>query len=385
MKRIVAAFSAIICVLSFLTYRARAQDPPTTSAVNSFPIIPMSLEFQLIPRFFRQPLTAGSKYSSIDAFVDDDHDNPWYEIVLREKASNAQVYYCNSQRTVASLTDRGEQAYYSRIEYHSSQDATSKSEFDFRFNDSSQQPIEWRFVIGAVDSGRDASPGFMARPDDSGFALLYKNQQFIAGPGTVLSVGGNQFSAGENSFYSSNVLVAKLPAITEEWTVTSAPAQVRPGSEWIVRSKTGADRRLTVQSISGDHVVLEIKTPDARDSAIQVDLQHVPDKFKVVSVTATAQGHTFRISFNSSLPLPIAVGAVGNDKSEAMFTMDEDNRMGVAAGRVVATRGLGDEHLHWEFSSPDWAKAKRLDTGVNVLFATDGKDLKKVPVTGMKP
>ena len=382
MKRILAAFPTVICILSLLTFRARAQDPPAASAVNSFPIIPISLDFRLIPRFFRQPLTDDSKYSSIDAFVDDDQKNPWHEVVLREKASGTQVYYCNSQSTVASLTERGEEAYYAHIDFQSSQDATSKSAFELRVNDSSHQPIEWHFVIGAVDNGKNGTPGFMARPDDSGFVLLYKNRQFISGPGTVLSVGGRQYPAGENAFYSPDVLMAKLQAITEEWTVASAPAQVRPGSEWMVRNKAGADGQLTVQSISGDHAVLEMKTRDSHDSAIQFDVQRARDQFRLVSVTATAQGHIIRISFNPSLPLPVAIG---NDKSEAMFTMDEDKKIGVAAGRVVSIRGMGDEHFHWEFRSPDWAKAKQLDTGVNVLLISDSKEMKKVPVTGMKP
>ena len=379
MKKTLVAFSAVLCISSFLIQAGGAQDSKGGSVPSSFPIVPLILDFRLIPQFFRQPLTNNSKYASIDAFIDSSEKNPWYEIMLREKASNMQVYYCNSQKTVAILTDRGEQAYYVPIDFHSSQDAGPHPVFTFRFNDNSQQPIQWRFVVGSVDNGKKGPLGFMARPDDSGFVLLYRNQQLRAAGGTEVSIGDEQFPAGEDAFYAPDVLLAELPPTTEQWNVAAAPSQLRAGDKWVVRNKTGNECQLTIQRASGDQAVVDVKNSDSQDSAVQLDLRQSADQFKLDSMTVTARGHSFRISFNPALPLPTSMT---NDKTEVAFTMDEDNNVAVASGQVVAARGLGDEHLQWQFSSPDWAKAKKMDTGVNVLFASDTKDLKKAPGTG---
>src|SRR5579862_2781063 len=151
MKRIVVILSAVTCLAILLIQAGSAQDSKLPS---NFPIVPITVDFQVIPQFFRQPMQSSVKYSSIDALIKNDAANPWYEVILREKASNKQVYYTNSQKTVALLTGRGEEAYFSPIEFHSSLGADSHAVFTIRFQDSSQQAVQWDFIPGAVENNK---------------------------------------------------------------------------------------------------------------------------------------------------------------------------------------------------------------------------------------
>ena len=127
-------------------------------------------------------------------------------------------------------------------------------------------------------------------------------------------------------------------------------------------------------NVSADHLLLETHDSDFPDTSVQLNVRQTGDQFGLNSLTVTASGHHFSVSFDPALPLP---AAMAKDTTQVAFTMEEDGLPDVASGRLSAIRGLGNEHLEWQFSSPDWAKPKRLDTGVNILFEADTKDLKK--------
>jgi hypothetical protein len=82
------------------------------------------------------------------------------------------------------------------------------------------------------------------------------------------------------------------------------------------------------------------------------------------SVTFSAQGHKFRITFEPGLSLP---EPLTTDASDTNFSIDEDDHRNVASGRASVARAVEAEHVTWRLDAPDWAKADTFETGVNIL------------------
>ena len=185
---------AIPLTLGFLlvcgAHQVKAQETSANKSSAAFPVIPITVRFRTVPLYFRESLPGGSRYSSIEALVDNQQSEPpWIEIVMTEKATTKSVHYCNVQRSVASMMERGEEAYFAPIEFHSMQDANAKRVFTFHFADNTGKSVEWRVIVDSASFGAGSKSGIIPQPDRYGFVLA-------SGTGNAAVAGGGVLLAG---------------------------------------------------------------------------------------------------------------------------------------------------------------------------------------------
>ena len=353
----------------------KAQETSANKSSAALPVIPITVRFRTVPLYFRESLAGGSRYSSIEALVDNQQSEPWIEIVLTEKATATSLHYCNLQRSVASMTERGEEAYFAPIEFHSMQDANAKRVFTFHFADNAGESVEWRVIVDSASSGAGSKSGIIPQPDRYGFVLASGTGNAAVAGGGVLRIGNaNDASAHADEpknlsdkkiLYATDVILAEMQPGTEIWSVDSSPANFQDQGQWVLRSSGGRKRLLTIEHASADEILIKQEDPGFPDSAnAQLDVLRINDNLALHSVTFAAHGHKFRISFEPALSLP---APLTTDKSDVNFSIDEDGHSNVASGRASVARAVEAEHVTWRLDAPDWAKAQTFETGVNVL------------------
>jgi hypothetical protein len=353
----------------------KAQDANTSGSRAVFPVIPMTVRFRTVPFYFRESLAEDSPYSSIEALVDNQQSEPWIEIVLTERATGNSVHYCNVQRSVASMTERGEEAYFAPIEFHSMQDASIKRVFTFQFADNAGESVEWRVVLVSASTGARSEAGIIPQPDRYGFVLASGMRSAAVTSGSVLRIrNANDASAPAEEpknlpdteiLCATDMILAEIQPGTEIWNVDSSPADLQDRAQWVLRSSGGRKRLLTIEQASTDEIHIQQEDPEFPDSAsVQLDLQRIDGDLALRSVTLVAQGHKFRITFEPGLSLP---APLTTDASDTNFSIDEDDHRNVASGRASVTRAVEAEHVTWRLDAPDWAKADTFETGVNIL------------------
>jgi hypothetical protein len=370
---------AIAIILGFLLAcgigPVKAQDTNANGSSVVFPVIPMTVRFRTVPLYFRESLAGDSPYSSIEALVDDQQSEPWIEIVLTERSTASSVHYSNAQRSVTSMTERGEEAYFTPIEFHSVQDTNSNRVFTFQFPDNAGESVEWRLVLDSASPGADSKVGIIPQPDRFGFVLASGMPSAAAVSGSVLRIrNSNDISApaeelknlpDTKTLYATGVILAEIQPGTEIWNVDSSPAQLQDQAQWVLRSSGGRKRLLTIEHASADEVLIKQEDPGYPASAsAQLEVQRTDGNLTLHSVTFEVQGHKFRISFEPGLSLP---APLTTDASDTNFSMDEDDHRNVASGRASVARGVEAEHVTWRLDTPDWAKADTFETGVNIL------------------
>jgi hypothetical protein len=367
-----------ICIILAQALPAPAQQA-TDFIVQNAPIAPITLVSRRISHFFRQTLREASPYSGIMALVDSKGENPWYEVVLRETASRKQVYYCNSQSTVTALVADGEEAYFTPIEFSISTGANPVSRL--QFNDSSKRAISWTFAVSSEESSLASTNGFIARPDDFGLVLLHSDRARKAAPSSTIYVGNNENVAINEGFYASDTLLVKIQPVTKQWNVSSVPVQLREGNKWTLRSLDNREGVITIGRIDGNEMVLNLQNSLGPNyPPMQMNVVRNGDEFALRSLAIASDPRAFRIAFQPPLPLP---AARANDKTVVSFTIDADGHSNVASGSISAIRAFLNEHLIWNFNSPDWATAMQFDTGVITLFGT--VQPQRPPITGLNP
>jgi hypothetical protein len=354
---------------------AKAQDTKANGSNAVFPVIPMTVRFRTVPLYFRESLAGDSPYSSIEALVDNQQSEPWIEIVLTEKATATSLHYCNLQRSVASMTERGEEAYFAPIEFHSVQDAKAKRVFTFQFADNAGESVEWRVVLDSASTAAGSKTGIILQPDRYGFVLASGMRSAAVVSGSVLRIrNANNTSAPAEEpkdlpdteiLYATDVILAEVQPGTEIWNVDSSPAHLQDKAQWVLRSSGGRKRLLTIEHASADEILIKQEDPGFPVSAsAQLDVQRTDGNLALHSVTFASQGHKFRISFDPGLSLP---APLRTDASDANFSIDEDDHRNVASGRASVARAVEAEHVTWRLDAPDWAKADTFETGVNIL------------------
>ena len=369
---------AIPLIVSFLfvcrTRPAGAQDTNANAPSAVFPVIPMSVRFRIMPLYFRESLAEDSPYSSIEALVDNQQSEPWIEIVLTEKSTGTSVHYCNLQRSVASMTERGEEAYFVPIEFHSEQNANAMHAFKFRFADRVGESVEWRVVLNVASPGAGPKAGIIPQSDRYGF-ILASGMRSSAVSGSDLRIKKASDASGPATepktlpnteiLYVTDVILAEIEPGTEIWSVDSSPDQLQDQAQWVLRSSGGRKRLLTIEQASADEIMIKQEDTGFPDSpSAQLDVRRTDGNLALHSVTFESEGHKFRISFEPGLSLP---APLTTDASGANFSIDEDEHRNVASGRASVARGVEAEHVTWRLDTPDWAKAQTFETGVNIL------------------
>jgi|SRR5579872_285883 len=366
----------LIASLLFLCWVGpiEAQDADSNAPSAVLPVIPMTVRFRSVPLYFRESFSEDSPYAGIEALVDNQQSEPWIEIVLTERATGTSLHYSNSQRSVASMTERGEEAYFAPIEFHSEQGADAKYVFTFRFADNVGESVEWRIVTGSASPG-DSKAGVIPQPDGFGFTLASGMRSPAAAITSDLRINkANDASApavepkklpNTEILYATDVTLAEIQPGTEIWNVDSSPSQLQDQARWVLRSSGGRQRLLTIEQASPNEIIIKQEDSELPDSAsAQLEVRRTDRDLVLHSVTFTSQGHSFRISFEPGLSLP---APMTTDASRADFSIDQDEHKNVASGQASVARAVEAEHVTWRLDAPDWAKAQTFETGVNVI------------------
>ena len=372
---------AIPLILSFFLVRwivpveaQETQDTNVNGPAAALPVMPMSVTFRTVPFYFRESLAEDSPYSGIEALADTQQSEPWIEIVLTERASGASLHYCNLQRSVDSMTERGEEAYFVPIEFHSEQGANTTRVFTFRFADNAGETVEWRVVLDSAPSGANSKAGVIPQAERYGFVLASGIRSAAAASASTLRIrkadDASAASEAKNRadteiLYATDVILAEIQPGTEIWNVESSPTQLQNQARWVLRSSGGRKRLLTIEQASADEILIKQEDTGLPDSgSAQLEVRRTGDGLALHSVTFASHGHQFRISFEPGLSLP---APLTTDASDAKFSMDEDEHKNAASGRASVARGVEAEHVTWRLDAPDWAKAQTFETGVNVI------------------
>jgi len=351
------------------------QDTNVNAAPAALPVMPMAVTFRTVPLYFRESLAEDSPYSGIEALADTQQSEPWIEIVLTERASGASLHYCNLQRSVDSMTERGEEAYFVPIEFHSEQGANATRVFTFRFADNAGETIEWRIVLDSAPPGAGSKAGVIPQAERYGFVLASGIRSAAAVSASTLRIrkaDDASVSAAEAKnrpdteiLYATDVILAEIQPGTEIWNVESSPTQLQNQARWVLRSSGGRKRLLTIEQASSDEILIKQEDTGFPDAAsAQLEVRRTEDGLALHAVTFTSHGHECRISFEPGLSLP---APLTTDASDAKFSMDEDEHKNAASGRASVARGVEAEHVTWRLDAPDWAKAQTFETGVNVI------------------
>jgi hypothetical protein len=353
----------------------KAQDTVANGSITVFPVISMIVRFRTVPLYFQESLAEDSPYSSVEAIVDNQESEPWIEIVLKERSTAKSVHYCNVQRRVASMTERGQEAYLAPIEFNSMEGANGMRVFTFHFADNAGETIEWRIVLSSAASGTGSQPGIIPQTNRFGLVLASGTRSAAEVSSSALRIkNANDTSAPTEEpkklpdteiLYATDVTLAEIQPGTEMWNVDSSPAQLQDQGQWVLRSSGGRKRLLTIEHASKDEILITQEDPGYPDSAsAQLDIHRTDGNLELHSVTFAGHGHKFRISFDPGLTLP---APLTTDASDATFSVDEDDHRNVASGRASVARGVGAEHVTWRLDAPAWAKADTFETGVNIL------------------
>lgn len=106
------------------------------------------------------------------------------------------------------------------------------------------------------DKSTDAN-GFLFPSDDFGFVMLHTNHALKADPSSTLSVGDQQNVATQAGFYATDVLMAKIHPVTEQWDIASATEQLSAGGKWILRDVNACERVISIERVNGDQILLK--------------------------------------------------------------------------------------------------------------------------------
>jgi hypothetical protein len=366
MRRITTIAAILTCSFICIPTLLRAQPDEITAQA---PILPLTVHFRSVPQYFVQSLENDPLFSEIEAFVDNDSGQPWYEIVLTYKATGLRVFYCNSPQWVSVLRHIGADAYVASIDFAKPDNSESRTAYRIRLHDRFNQEILWQFVTSPGVASR--GEGFIPQPDAFGFLLIHARGRSAAALGTVVSIGGrknivhvSQTSGVNQAYYATDLTVATLTPGTLLWSVESRPAHFIEGEGWTLQSEDGRERLVSIERITGSQVLInQTEQHDGNSASVQLEVEHLDDNPVLRSVMLKIQLNTLHISFEPGLPLPTLESG---DTTHTLFAIAENETV-IANGQLLVSRAFGAEHLLWMFDAPPWARTHTFETGVNVI------------------
>ena len=341
---------------------------------SSIPVAPMTVRFRFVPQYFVQRIDDDPKYSRIEALIDNDPNRPWYEIILADKTTGNRIIFSNSEETVNTLHRVGKVANQSNIDFAVSTQPNSISTYQIGLRDTAGQQIIWKFAVSSTAT--KVRPGFLIRPNMSGFVLMGLDQRAAAMAGTTLIIGTARYSvpstvdstgvqevANSGTFYGTGLTIAEIMPGSELWSIDALPDALKADEKWILHTTGGEKRVLTIESVIDDQVVID-QLDQGRSLHVRLGVRRVNGDLRLGSLSVVRQSHSFRITFVPELPFP-AVGP--DDTANIHFIVSEDSQPDIADGSLLARRRFSNEYIQWEFDTPDWARARSLETGASVL------------------
>lgn len=372
----VLKLSFLVCGLVCLNATVESQTQNDQKFQSTFPILPMNIRFRIVPQYFVQLMKDDPKYSRIEALINNDSTPPVYDVVLAEKTSGDRIIYSTSEENVNTLRRVGKTAYQTNIQFAAPARTDSTSTYQIKLTDITGQQIAWNFVASRKTTKVRA--GFMVRANTSGLVLMGLDQRASAMPGTTLIVGndhysvtnerepavGQQESVDSGTYCGSGLAVAEIMPGSELWSVDARPDALKADEKWILHTTGGEKRILDIENVIDDKVVINQVDRDG-SFPLRMDVRRVRDDLLLSSLTIKRQSHSFRIVFSPELPFPV-LGL--DDTTKVGFIVSEDDQTDIAHGNLSVRRRFNDERVDWKFDAPDWARARSIETGANVLI-----------------
>lgn len=366
--------SLTICALLYVYPIARAQQPVAKANQVPLPVMPLIVEYEYVPQYFMQWISDDPQYSMIEAQVSKSNP-PIYQIVLTEKGSRRQVYYCNSEAKVKALVSVGNEAHFTPIDFKATESDAASPTYGFAFRDARGQPIIWRFIFGSQVSERGA--GLTPRPTTPGLLLTYRNRGSVAKEGTAVQIGDRvseaevwkeisappHFIAYRGS-YTEGMNIGTFLLGKETWRVTSAPSELREGAEWKLTSDRGRERTLRITARRGDELTITESGSQTTSATLELNALATPQGLALSSILLKSGLGAMRITFKPELQIRLDSAAANN--TEVAFQIDQGNREKVAQGSVFLERQGNRMLLRWQPKSPDWARSRGLNTAINL-------------------
>jgi hypothetical protein len=227
----------ILCLIGSL--RARAEQDDSSELFAD----PINVQVKFVPQYFVQLITNDTRYVSIEALINDDPEQTWYEVILMEKTGRRTIY-CNSGEDVNSLKQSGQDAYYAPIEFTALEITVLAPIYRIKLHDSYGKEIVWRFIVNTRIT--EAETGFMSPQGNSSFVLMYANSWAAAATGTTVTIGdrmeaekessprGSQDSGPCQAFYAMGLTITEITPGIRLWYVNSSPVQRRTRSSRVI-------------------------------------------------------------------------------------------------------------------------------------------------------
>jgi len=364
MIRLATAMMILTCILLCAPRHLKAESGEEASMAQA-PILPLTVHFRSVPQYFTQSFEDDPLFSKIEAFVDNDPQQSWYEVVLTYKATGASVFYCSSRQRVKVLRNAGWEAYFASIEYAGPETTESRPVYRISLRDRFGEEIRWQFVTSLL-----ATPGgnaFISQPDTFGFMLIHASHREPAGAGTIVTIGGHKnigVLGTYEAYYATGLTVAELIPEMQLWSVESRPINFAEGQSWTLRSEDGQERLLSIERISDTQASInQAERQDTQRASVELEVRQLNNSLVLSSVRLTLQRDVLRISFEPELPFPAPGSA---DRTNVDFSMTENETV-IASGKLLVLRAFEAERLLWMFDAPDWARKHSFETGANVI------------------
>jgi hypothetical protein len=346
-----------------------AQQAPETvpeKASAPFPIIPLLVEYEYVPRHLIQWLDDHPQYTRIEAAVNGAR-SPVLNLVLTDKRGH-RVNYSNSAAKVDALKRAGQEARSTKIEYRATNDLGQLPAHEFGFTDERGQAVRWRFTLAAPASERGS--GLTPQENGPGWLLIYRDLGSAAGAGTAVQIG-DQVSEAEpwteisappyfvayRGGYAEGMNIGKFMPGRQNWRVTSAPKELREGGEWILAGERGSTRRLRITAMRGDELTIS-ETLAPSGALLSLQARQQAQGLALRSITLSIDARMMRLSFTPDLDLSAAAAGA--------FQIDFNGRNKILHGNVTVERKGAAAYLRWQPKSPDWAKSRTIDSIVRL-------------------
>jgi hypothetical protein len=359
-------FQSII-LLTLLIPAIRGQETVPTIYL---PIVPVLAEYEFAPQYFSQWIKHPN-YSLIEAISN--KDGTIWQIILTETETRKRVVYTNSKTQFEYLKKEGKEVYLTNIDFKKTQEAGEQPFFGFAFADKTGQPIFWRINYASTPSERGA--GLTPLASAPGLRLDYRNLGTAVGEGTAIQIGSQVIEAElwkEISSppyfvaYRGSVTLGKhigtLLLGTEKWEVIKKPKKLEKGETWKLTDEKGRQRILQISDFYPDSqeiIVDEVNSGLSDASLIRLVIHLTPAGFALRAFEIKSKTEDMRIKFEPELPIHVSDSA----NFESTFTISQGKNKNVAGGKIIGSREKDSyTKLKWQFGSPDWSKAKTLES-----------------------
>jgi hypothetical protein len=375
-KHLLARIVLVACVALLPAAQLTAQQPLVKNQPLPFPIVPLLAEYENASQYFMQWINEKAAYSMIEAFSTKEQPEV-FQIALMESGTGRKVYYSNSEARVKSLRRTGKETHLVKIDYRQIQNIGQFPTYAFAFPDEHGRAIRWRFIPAAAASpqGAGVSPQQVSEP---GLRFRYRERATAAGDGTAIQIGDQVFEAEPwpeisappyfvafRGSYVEGMEFGSLFVGAENWRVTSAPAELVEGAQWVFTDENKNTRRLKITQRRGDSLVVgEVADQASPSATLNLELHALPGGFALLSMTLRNDVHVMSIKFDPELNLSPIVSGPRN--TEVTYQVDVDKHEKISQGRVIIEREGSIMRLRWQPRSPDWAKSHVLQTIITV-------------------